>query len=260
MGLRDLLGVRKPPEANKASSSSSSGVTNVLNEEVPSASSSAVAGLDSEPVTAEFTTPANMIGGDLKGMGMGGGGARGGANPPYYNPYSGLGGPFDPDMSKALYSLSDAPEFLFDEERRHKKRSWSENLTFTTGVGYLGGTIAGGGLGAYHGVRSAPEAGLLDTSKLKLNRVLNASGARGASLGNSCGCLGLYYAVIESLAGYYTDYEYDTLVAILAGAGAGSMYKSMQGRRAMAVYGAVGAGLSAAHQAGHYVTEAVSGR
>lgn len=259
MGLRDLLGVRKAPEANKASSSSS-GVTNVLNEEVPSASSSAVAGLDTEPITTEFTTPANMIGGDLKGLGIGGGGARGGANQPYYNPYSGLGGPFDPDMSKALYSLSDAPEFLFDEERQQKKRSWSENLTFLTGVGYLGGTIAGGGLGAYHGLKSAPEAGLVDTSKLKLNRVLNASGARGASLGNSWGCLGLYYAGIESVAGHYTDHEYDTLVAIVAGAGAGSMYKSMHGPRAMAVYGAVGAGLSAAHQIGQYFTGSFSGR
>jgi hypothetical protein len=64
---------------------------------------------------------------------------------------AGLGGPFDPSMSKALYSLSDAPEFLFDEERQQKKRSWSENITFLTGVGYLGGTVAGGGLGVYHG-------------------------------------------------------------------------------------------------------------
>jgi hypothetical protein len=42
---------------------------------------------------------------------------------------------------------------------------------------------------------------------------------------------------IESLVGYYTDHEYDTLVAVMAGAGAGSMYKSMNGARAMAVYG-----------------------
>ena len=252
MGLRDLLGVRKGgSEANKASSSTGGGVANVLNEEVPSASSSAVADLGNEPMgTQNFSTPANMVGADL-------GKAMGGA-PQAYNPYTGLGGPFDPQMSKALYSLSDTPEFLFDEERRQKKRSWSENLTFLTGVGYLGGTVAGGGLGAYQGLKSAPDAGLVDTSKLKLNRVLNASGARGASLGNSWGCLGLYYAGIESVVGYYTDHEYDTLVAIVAGAGAGSLYKSMSGPRAMAVYGAVGAGLSAANQIGQYVAGSIS--
>lgn len=249
MGLRDLLGVRKqaPSEANKASSSSGP-ITNVLDEGVPSSSTSAVGNLDTEPITTNFASPASMVG-DLKTMG-GGNGA--GPNMPY-NPYTGLGGPFDPNMSKALYSLSDTPEFLFDEERRQKKRSWSENLTFLTGVGYLSGTIAGGGLGAYQGLKSVPEAGLVDTQKLRLNRVLNGAGSRGASLGNSWGCLGLYYAGIESVVGYYTEHEYDTLVAILAGAGAGSMYKSMSGPRAMAVYGALGAGLSAVNQIGQAI-------
>jgi import inner membrane translocase subunit TIM23 len=32
-----------------------------------------------------------------------------------------------------------------------------------------------------------------------VNRVLNASGARGASLGNTWGCIGLYYAGLQSL-------------------------------------------------------------
>ena len=41
--------------------------------------------------------------------------------------------------------------------------------------------------------------------------------------------------------------------------GAGSVYKSMNGPRAMAVYGAVGAGLSAANQIGQYITGSMSG-
>jgi import inner membrane translocase subunit TIM23 len=60
-------------------------------------------------------------------------------------------------MSRALYSLSDSPEFLFDEERQQKTRSWSENLTYITGAGYLYGSIAGGGVGVYHGLKSTPE-------------------------------------------------------------------------------------------------------
>jgi hypothetical protein len=42
---------------------------------------------------------------------------------------------------------------------------------------------------------------MVDSPKLRLNRVLNTGGARGAALGNTFGCLGLYYAGIESLAG-----------------------------------------------------------
>ena len=67
-----------------------------------------------------------------------------GASGVAYNPYTGLGGPFDPQMSKALYTITDSPELLFDEERRAKTRSWGENITFLTGVGYLSGVIAGG--------------------------------------------------------------------------------------------------------------------
>ena len=44
---------------------------------------------------------------------------------------------------------------LFDEERAVKTRSWSENLTYLTGVGYLGGSIAGGGWGLYGSMKSA---------------------------------------------------------------------------------------------------------
>jgi import inner membrane translocase subunit TIM23 len=63
----------------------------------------------------------------------------------------------------------------------------------------------------------------------------------------------LYYAAIDSLVGHYTAHEYPSLGAVVAGAGAGSLYKSMNGVRAAAVYGVVGAGLSAANQAGQYM-------
>ena len=242
MGLRDLLGVGKRSEAKKAAEVSSS--VNVLSDDAPMSS-----GID-EPVSSGFATPAAMAG-DLGRVAP-----RGAiANQPY-NPYTGLGGPFDPNMSKALYSLSDSPEFLFDEERSMKRRSWSENLTFLTGVGYLGGTLAGGGVGAYQGLINKPAGGMTESRRLLLNRVLNAGGARGAALGNAWGCIGLYYAAIESLVGHYANQEYPALTAVAAGGGAGSLYKSMQGPRAMAVYGVVGAGLSAANQIG----QAVAGR
>ena len=38
------------------------------------------------------------------------------------------------------YKLPKQPEFLFSEEAAVHRRSWSENLTFYTGGGYLSGT------------------------------------------------------------------------------------------------------------------------
>lgn len=37
------------------------------------------------------------------------------------------------------YKLPQQPEFLFSEEAAVHRRSWSENLTFYTGSGYLSG-------------------------------------------------------------------------------------------------------------------------
>ncbi len=56
-----------------------------------------------------------------------------------YNPYEGLESALDRRMSKGAYSLPDAPEFLFDEEATVHRRNWSENITYYTGTGYLGG-------------------------------------------------------------------------------------------------------------------------
>lgn len=240
MGLRDLLGVRCVPEVNQTptASSSSSGYT-TLNEDTPSASGNSGGVSDLDPLLpGQFETPSAMAG-DLSKLGAGS------AQMPY-NPYTGLGGPFDPSMSKVLYAISDSPEFLFDEERTMKRRSWSENLTFLTGVGYLSGSVFGSAYGAYLGFNRTPVTELHESVKLKLNRVLNLGGAKGTALGNAWGCLGLYYAAIDSFGSNYvgSGFRNDSFVALVAGAGAGSLYKSMQGFRAMAVYGVVGAGLS----------------
>lgn len=56
-----------------------------------------------------------------------------------YNPYEGLESALDRRLSKGTYSLPDQPEFLFDEEATVHRRNWSENITYYTGTGYLGG-------------------------------------------------------------------------------------------------------------------------
>ena len=188
MGLRDLLGLRRGDKGNNAAAAGRDAYSSEhISEAVPEQGASGSSILD-EPVTSGFSTPAGMVSrADLAKMGTGASGVA-------YNPYTGLGGPFDPQMSKALYTITDSPELLFDEERRAKTRSWGENITFLTGVGYLSGVIAGGGYGAYKGLSSVPEAGLVDTQKLKLNRVLNAAGSRGTSVGTWM--FGLYYAAL----------------------------------------------------------------
>ena len=106
MGLRDLLGIGKRSEANKAAEVSSSVTT--LRDDLAVTAGEGAKTLDTEPLTTEFSTPAGMVG-DLKGLG----GARGGGAMPNqpYNPYVGLGGPFDPNMSKALYRIGGPHSF-----------------------------------------------------------------------------------------------------------------------------------------------------
>ena len=57
----------------------------------------------------------------------------------FYNPYEGLNQSLEGRGSRTPYRLPQQPEFLFSEESTVHRRSWSENLTFYTGVGYLTG-------------------------------------------------------------------------------------------------------------------------
>jgi import inner membrane translocase subunit TIM23 len=56
-----------------------------------------------------------------------------------YNPYADLHGALDGKNVGNLYRIPDAPEFLFTEEAAVHRRSWSDNLTYWTGGGYLAG-------------------------------------------------------------------------------------------------------------------------
>ena len=61
------------------------------------------------------------------------------------------------------------------------RRGWSENLTFCTGLGWLGGTLAGVGRGAYAFRTTPPEPGVVgpEPRKIWLNRLLNEVGRNG---------------------------------------------------------------------------------
>ncbi|CAI9280973.1 unnamed protein product [Lactuca saligna] len=148
-----------------------------------------------------------------------------------YNPYQDLKVP-----AQTLYKLPTSPEYLFQEESIAQRRSWSENLTYYTGIGYLGGAVLGAGKGLVEGVK-ASEAG--DTMKLRVNRILNASGHSGRQIGNRAGVIGLLYAGLESGMVHIRDTD-DIINSVVAGLGTGALYKAAAGPRSAAVAGAIG--------------------
>ncbi|KAI5665431.1 hypothetical protein M9H77_15284 [Catharanthus roseus] len=148
-----------------------------------------------------------------------------------YNPYQDLKVPV-----QTLYKLPTSPEFLFQEESRAQRRSWGENITYYTGIGYLAGATTGAAKGLVDGVK-ASEPG--DTLKLKTNRILNASGHTGRQFGNRAGVIGLIYAGMESAMVAARDTD-DVINSVVAGLGTGALYKAAAGPRSAAVAGAIG--------------------
>eukprot|EP00891_Asterochloris_glomerata_P007775 jgi/Astpho2/7775/fgenesh1_pg.00117_%23_6_t len=165
----------------------------------------------------------------------------------FYNPYEGLSRALDSRGSiKGTYKLPQHPEFLFSEEATVHRRSWTENLTYYTGTGYLSGALLGGGQGIIAAARTRPEIGP-DTMRLRVNRLLNMSGTRGRTAGNALGVLGLFYAALESGLGHYADGSVpEAATSVGAGFATGALFRAARGPRAAAVAGAVGAAAASA--------------
>uniref|UniRef100_A0A804RBD5 Uncharacterized protein n=1 Tax=Zea mays TaxID=4577 RepID=A0A804RBD5_MAIZE len=163
-----------------------------------------------------------------------------------YNPYQDLNLPY-----RQLYDLPTSPEFLFQEEAVAQRRSWGENLTYYTGVGYLGGAGAGAALGLRDAARGA-EPG--EPAKIRANRVLNSCGSSGRRVGNTLGVIGLMYAGIESAMVAARDRD-DWINSVVAGLGTGALFRAANGPRSAVVAGAVGGVLAGAAAAAKQVTK-----
>jgi import inner membrane translocase subunit TIM23 len=160
-----------------------------------------------------------------------------------YNPYQDLNVPYN---YKNLYDLPTSPEFLFQEESAVQRRSWGENLTYYTGIGYLSGAVGGAVLGLREAAAGA-EPG--DTAKIRANRLLNACGSSGRRYGNRLGVIGLMYAGMESGMVEVRGRD-DWINSVAAGLGTGALFRAANGPRSAAVAGAVGGVLAAAALAG----------
>jgi mitochondrial import inner membrane translocase subunit TIM23 len=134
-----------------------------------------------------------------------------------YNPYQGLNIPY-----RTLYDLPTSPEYLFEEESLAQRRSWGENLTFYTGLSYLGGSVAGGSVG-YRRATSATEPG--DSFKIHTNQILNSCGQDGSRLGNRIGVIGLLFAGMESGMIALRDTD-DWINTVVAGLGTGAVFRA----------------------------------
>lgn len=54
-------------------------------------------------------------------------------------------------------------------------------------------------------IRTPPSDAALNTTRLRLNRLLNLSGKGGRAAGHTLGVLGLFFSSAESLIGYFND-------------------------------------------------------
>ncbi|GAV81167.1 Tim17 domain-containing protein [Cephalotus follicularis] len=163
-----------------------------------------------------------------------------------YHPYQEFNIPI-----QNLYNIPTSPEFLFAEEASRQRRSWSENLQYYTGSGYLSGAVLGGLKGSFDGLRAADPG---DTLKLRLNRVLNCGGQVGRRYGNTLGVLGLIFAGLESGMVGLRDTD-DILNSVAAGLGTGALYRAAKGVRSAAIAGAIGGLAAAAAVAGKQVVK-----
>lgn len=135
-------------------------------------------------------------------------------------------------------SNGNGPDYL---DYDTKGRGLTERMFYNSGMIYIGGLGLGGMFGALEGLKNAPKKRF----KIRLNSVLNACGKRGSRVANALGVLAIMYTGVEGLADYLEADKLaggiDIVNPIIAGAGAGALYKCTKGPGQMALFSAVGA-------------------
>ena len=132
----------------------------------------------------------------------------------------------------------DKIEYLFqDEHKQYTRKSFGEQLMYSTGTLYLSGLAMGGAWGFFEGLRHAPGT----SSKLRINSILNFSTRRGPFIGNSLGILSIMYVMSERALGTLR-HQYDMLNSIGAATAAGMLFKSTAGLKAVGLSGLIAGG------------------
>jgi import inner membrane translocase subunit TIM23 len=145
-------------------------------------------------------------------------------------------------------------DYLFqDKAKQRGEVGWGAKVCFNTGVLYGLGMAAGGAWGLYEGLRVQSAAMRTESTKLRVNTVLNAVTRRGPLVGNSAGVLTMFYTTfahgIAAMRGGEEDVWNDVAAASISGA----LFKSTAGVKPMAqsglAFGLLAAVASAAHEA-----------
>eukprot|EP01029_Cantina_marsupialis_P002977 TRINITY_DN128310_c0_g1_i1.p1 TRINITY_DN128310_c0_g1~~TRINITY_DN128310_c0_g1_i1.p1 ORF type:complete len:214 (+),score=53.30 TRINITY_DN128310_c0_g1_i1:31-672(+) len=151
----------------------------------------------------------------------------------------GLGINIDPAKSGvgSLFGVVDQ-DFIQTDARK-----WHERMFYRTGTLYLSGIVSGGIYGFVRGVRRAPNKRF----KIKINNILNASGRKGADVGNCVGAAVLMYCFSRHLVDKVITDEHFVMPEFARASTAGFLtglgYKSLAGPRGAIVAGILGASL-----------------
>ena len=107
-------------------------------------------------------------------------------------------------------------------------RQFGEKMTYSLGLSYGLGILAGGSYGVAHGLSKGGA-----TTKLRVNAVLNSCSTKGPALANQAAILTMFYVGFNNFFGWIRGEE-DMYNAAAAGAIAGALYKSSSGMKSIA--------------------------
>ncbi|KAL7752776.1 Mitochondrial import inner membrane translocase subunit tim23 [Sorochytrium milnesiophthora] len=115
-------------------------------------------------------------------------------------------------------------------------RGLGDDLCYGTGTAYLTALGVGGLWGLQQGLRQPLP---VNSTKLRINAILNASTRRGPFLANSVGIVALMYNTFNYSAGLYVGKQHDVINSVASATLSGMIFKSTAGLRSAGIAGAL---------------------
>ena len=114
-------------------------------------------------------------------------------------------------------------------------RQFGEKMTYSLGLSYGLGILAGGTYGLAHGLSKGGA-----TTKLRVNAILNSCSTKGPALANQAAIMTMFYVGFNNIFSWVRGEE-DIFNASAAGAISGALYKSSSGIKTVAKHSLLGA-------------------
>ena len=113
-------------------------------------------------------------------------------------------------------------------------RQFGEKMTYSLGLSYGLGILAGGTYGLFHGLSKGGA-----TTKLRVNSILNSCSTKGPNLANQAAIMTMFYVGFNNLFSWVRGEE-DIYNAVSAGSLSGALYKSSSGIKSVAKHSVLG--------------------